>query len=346
MGQSDKDIIITKTNGGFDVFVHYMGERCRKRVFCNPFREDSSPSCHLYYHKSSGRFFLKDFGDSSWDGDCFWLVSKITSRDLRTDFADILKVIDRDLELFIINEAPSGWHPSMRKVKPADKPAQSKPIMFAPVYKDFSGKELEYWGRYGIGADILSLYDVRSLQSCQFTREDGSGFMLESSWQYPLFGYVFGGGKGIKTYRPGSNFRFTRAGEVPSPYVFGWDQLPLDGDIVLVTGGEKDVMSFAAHGYHAICLNSETSRVPESMLMRLSERFTHILFSYDSDETGRRESDARVSEYRDKFPVSRLLLPLPGTKQQKDISDFFSSGHTADELGVLIGRAVTGGQQN
>lgn len=34
------------------------------------------------------------------------------------------------------------------------------------------------------------------------------------------------------------------------------------GDTLFITGGEKDVMSLAAHGFHAICFNSETVTVP------------------------------------------------------------------------------------
>ena len=47
---------------------------------------------------------------------------------------------------------------------------------------------------------------------------------------------------------------------------------PIDtGDIVYITGGEKDVMSLAAHGFSAVSLNSETARVPESVISSLAK---------------------------------------------------------------------------
>ena len=47
-------------------------------------------------------------------------------------------------------------------------------------------------------------------------------------------------------------------GETPS----GMKQLPNRGDILFLTGGEKDVMSLTARGFYALCFNSETSLIP------------------------------------------------------------------------------------
>ena len=126
------------------------------------------------------------------------------------------------------------------------------------------------------------------------------------------------------------------AGHFPKPYVFGYEQLPGKGETVLFTGGEKDVMSLAAHGFHAICLNSETANVPEELLCELSGRFTQIIFLYDTDETGRKESALRVRQYCERFRVAKIDLPLSGEKSEKDVSDFFRLGHITGELQAMI----------
>lgn len=69
-------------------------------------------------------------------------------------------------------------------------------------------------------------------------------------------------------------------------YVFGLEQLPTKGDLLFITGGEKDVLSLYAHGFHAICFNSETAQIPESMIEGLQLRFRHIILLYDADEMG------------------------------------------------------------
>ena len=362
---NDRDMILQKTNGGMTVFAHYMGESCHKKVFRNPFRTDNVPSCHLYYNEDKrggvGRFILKDFGDSNWHGDCFWLVGKLTGLNPKTDFLEILRVIDRECELFILDSATSVPHPLMKKADTV--PAFiSKPVKFTPKYRNFNKYELDYWASYGISLDVLERYHVRCLITCHFERPDKTSFNLHGSLEIPLFGYTFNDGSGIKIYRPGAEIcRFMYAGNLPKPYVFGLEQLAMlpcchpepfrsDEDFkkaaLFITGGEKDVMSLAARGFNAICLNSETARMPESLLQCLLACYSPIIFLYDSDETGNKEASLRVAECRHYAcvsahhpdghpswkPVASVTLPLSGTKKEKDVSDFFRTGHSADEL--------------
>lgn len=363
---TDRDRILQKTNGGFDVFVHYMGEDCKKKVFRNAFRSDTHPSCHLYYNEDGrggeGRFILKDFGDSEWHGDCFWLVGKIMGLDVRTEFPEILRTIDKELDLFILDDAPSGHHPVMQKVN-TERVTDNRPMMFTPKYRNFNKFELDYWKSYGITLEVLQEFGVRSLSSCYFERSDGSHFNIYGTREVPMFGYTFNAGTGIKCYRPGADIcRFLYAGNLPRPYVFGLDVVnrkissrkinpfpDVARDACLfVTGGEKDVVSLASRGYHAICLNSETAKFPASLFKVLAGRFPYIVFLYDCDETGVRESALRVQECQS-YPreacslgcrVFSVKLPLSGTKQEKDVSDFFRSGHNVIEFRDLVAAVI------
>lgn len=104
---------------------------------------------------------------------------------------------------------------------------------------------------------------------------------------------------------------------------------------LFITGGEKDVMSLAAHGFDAVCFNSETAVPPINIIENLHRRFKHVVLLYDTDKTGK-ESAARIEQSLKQYGVKRLELPLSGTKSEKDISDFFALGHTAKELEDLI----------
>ena len=111
----------------------------------------------------------------------------------------------------------------------------------------------------------------------------------------------------------------------------GLEQLPSKGDLLFLTGGEKDVLTLAAHGFHAICFNSETSVIPAKTVRKLVYRFKHIVLLYDTDKTGLECSEkhrAQLAEYG----VKRLVLPLSGTKAEKDVTDYFKAGHTREEL--------------
>ena len=95
-------------------------------------------------------------------------------------------------------------------------------------------------------------------------------------------------------------------------------------------------MSLAAHGFHAICLNSETAKLPDNLMQQLAGRFQTIVILYDMDVTGISESEKRVQEYTGKYNIRRILLPLSGEKLEKDISDFFRLGNTAEQFAAIL----------
>ncbi|MDR2805050.1 MAG: toprim domain-containing protein, partial [Dysgonamonadaceae bacterium] len=99
--------------------------------------------------------------------------------------------------------------------------------------------------------------------------------------------------------------------------------------------GEKDVLSLVAHGFHAICFNSETSNIPQHIVKKLSYRFKHIILLYDTDKTGLDASLKHQQQLAD-LGVKRLVLPLAGTKQEKDISDYFKTGNTRENFMQLF----------
>lgn len=204
----------------------------------------------------------------------------------------------------------------------------------APIQtRPFSAKELSFWSQYGINQSVLDRHQVIAISRFTGVGKEGKEYELFSSDTEPMFGYR--GRKHTKIYRPCSNFRFLYAGEKTENYVFGFEQLPLRGDIIFITGGEKDVFSLVAHGFNAISLNSETANIPKNLLRGLGFRFRHITILYDVDETGLASMDKIVREYKE-FDIKSLRLPLTGEKSDKDISDFFRDNHTAEDLMMLF----------
>ncbi len=147
-------------------------------------------------------------------------------------------------------------------------------------------------------------------------------------------------GKFLKVYRPKSKLRFLYGGEKVDDYVFGFQQLPSKGDMIFITGGEKDVLSLTAHGFNAICFNSESAQIPENIIEGLQLRFRHIIILYDSDETGIREAK-RQTEALTQYKVLSLTLPLQGNKSEKDVSDYFALGNGSEDLKALLSDMFT-----
>ena len=71
------------------------------------------------------------------------------------------------------------------------------------------------------------------------------------------------------------------------------------------------MLSLSAHGFNAICFNSETAQIPENIIEGLQLRFRHIIILYDSDETGIREAKRQTDELA-QYKVLSLTLPLQG----------------------------------
>lgn len=341
-----KESILYKTNKGLDVFKYFLGNRFTKvgKSFKSPFYQDSKAACYLYLDKKSNIYKFKDFGDSEYSGDCFFFVGKIFgySCDDRTDFIKILEIIDGELGLCLEDQRQKvdrvvrdnkGTVSVASKIPSIHDGFETAKNKLPIQYKEFNETELAFWKQYGISHEVLKRYNVCSIDTYHGVSKENKEFFLKSTIDQPIFGYQ--GRRYTKLYRPHSQFRFLYTGEITENYVFGLEQLPVRGDILFITGGEKDVLSLVAHGFHAICLNSETAHIPKNLLRGLSYRFKHITILYDSDETGRNSMEKLTKDYKS-FQIKSLLLPLPGTKKAKDISDFFKLGHSADDLMMLF----------
>ena len=339
-----KDEILDCTNRGLEVFCFYMPiDFVLKRNFRNPLYDDHKASCNIYFDAKQQCYRMKDFGNDFYSGDCFWFAAMMLGLDVRTEFPKVLASIIRDLQLnlSIDDKQTPAPHP-MRKYKNLHNEKKENKGMtetdndkkWYKCYEQvFQTSELSYWLKYGIPTKTLQRYNVKSLVRYEALSNQGKTYTLLSSQDEPMFCYMMG--DFVKVYRPFSKLRFVYGGEKREDYIFGFEQLPNKGDMLFITGGEKDVLSLSAHHFHAICFNSETATIPENVIESLQLRFRHIIILYDTDETGVREAQRQVDQLS-QYNVLTLLLPLQGIKSEKDISDFFALGRKEEELRVLL----------
>lgn len=322
------------TDRGLSVFRHYLPVPFRiGKKFLNPLYKDTKASCNVYYDRRHLVYKMKDFGNEEYSGDCFELVGTMTGLSCRNakDFVEIMRIIDHDLHLGLADGYENCVDTSSVQVVCPPTPEQviKKIRPYNIVPRAFNETDRIFWSKSRITEHTLNKYNVRPLHSFSSVNQEGKSYTLTETAQEPMYGYV--GDKYIKIYRPRSEMRFLYAGDLGDNYCFGLDQLSAKGDLLFITGGEKDVMSLAANGFHAICFNSETTVIPTSVLMLLSYRFKHIVLLYDMDKTGLEVSAKRQEELKP-FALKRLLLPLSGTKEEKDVTDYFALGHTHDDL--------------
>lgn len=197
---NEYETILQKTNGGLDIFKHYLGDDCTKGAFKNPYRADSRASCRLYRNKTKDEksyYYLQDYGDSEFCGNCFSIVAKILNYNIRNDFKHLLEQIDKDMNLDVFSFYDNGFQskqPVLKKVVGCGGIHKSCSISeFKLTTKPFSEKELSYWHRYGITEETLQRYDVKSVKACTFIKADGKSFSIVSSELIPVYGYYFNG---------------------------------------------------------------------------------------------------------------------------------------------------------
>lgn len=330
-----KDDILRMTDKGVQVFRFYLPVDFKVgKNFLNPFYKDTKASCNIYYDRKGGVFKMKDFGNDDYSCDCFELVGRLNGLDCKNpkEFVEIMEIINRDLNLGLSTHGEyyvSHHKPPQREEVVTEEPKEKTSKPYAIVQKPYTAAELAFWGKSGIGENILKQYWAVSLKKFSSENSEGRPFSYVASADEPIFGYV--GKQHVKVYRPQSQVRFLYGGDFGENYCFGLEQLPSKGDLLFITGGEKDVMSLAAHGFHAICFNSETAFIPVTVIHRLSFRFKHLILLYDADKTGLESSAKREQELK-RYGVKRLVLPLAGTKEEKDISDYFALGNSREDL--------------
>ena len=339
-----KEEILEHTNRGLEIFCFYMPiDFVPKRNFQNPLYKDKRASCNIYLDTKSQCYRMKDFGNEAYSGDCFWFAATMLGLDVRSDFKKVLLTIIQDLNLNITMDFKTEENRKTKSFKDirlvsststnTKEELSEKKKIFKLYEQPFRADEIAYWQRYGITDKVLQKYHVKSLFRYETISNQGNPFSLTSTKNEPIFCYVMG--DFVKIYRPNSKLRFLYGGDKSKDYIFGFEQLPSKGDILFITGGEKDVLSLSSHHFNAICFNSETASIPEPIIESLQLRFRHIILLYDTDETGLREAE-RQAKQLEPYHVFCLSLSLQGTKTEKDISDFFALGKTAKDLTSLL----------
>ncbi len=336
-----REDILRLTNNGEDVFRHYIKHKWKEGVnFKNPFYNDTNPSFNIFRDRDSGVYRMRDGGDESYRGDCFALVGFVYSLDSnnKLNFVDIMRLINRDMSLGLNDSMDNYSPPPMTKsiekftITPThhkDMKVEQKNIPYKITPQPFRESDTSFWAKYGIDKRTLERYNVSSAAEFSSINKDNKPYRFRSTMNEPMFGY--NGDGFVKIYRPHSAAKFLFGGKCKGVYCFRLSQLPSKGDMVFITGGEKDVLSLAAKGFNAITFNSETATIPEYIIESLYHRFKHIIVLYDMDATGKKKAAIIIKKFS-KYDLKYLALPLRGSDVEKDVSDYFRIGYTRRDL--------------
>lgn len=333
-----KEIVLKQSNSGLDFFKHIINDlEMKDEVSCelasNPFYNDTKPSLSIYFNERSQRWMFKDFGDESYSGDVFDFAAHYYGLDSKKDFYSILKSMAKDLK--IESEVPS----EVAKI--------INIFGYKAEYKNGEGlkEAYEYFKQFGITESVLRQYRVRAVEKCYYLTRSGESKSRIFKEQELFIAY--NDNYFAKIYSPNPK-GFFYIGNKPKDFVFGVNQIFIRAhkakffpDTLILTGGEKDVLTLTSLGYDAISLNSETATIPQTLTENLFDAYKNIVIFYDNDETGIRRSAQIWNELKDRFNVSIYTLPdtIDGVGV-KDVSDYMKHELPIDILKRSIEIAI------
>ena len=185
------------------------------------------------------------------------------------------KCLSVNLEKGIWHCHHCGWKGSLHtkeiphhiKTPPLEDLGGTKPPEFHLHLRPFTESDLAYWKPYHISEPILTRYQVHSVAQYVASTPEGKAYTVEATPANPIFAYQLEENRdqisgtdavplitqnyslittgAFKLYRPHAlRHRFRHLGTRPKDFVFGYTQLPNSGPLVILTGGEKDVLTF------------------------------------------------------------------------------------------------------
>ena len=303
-----KDYLLSR-NSQETYLNYYLNLPVRKGLFVSPLRSDKKPTAAFYKNKS-GDIIFKDFG-SDFSGNFIAVVME----KYQVSYYKALHIIAND---FGYIEDP--------KLKRCEKPIEisdtifeeSKSAVIRVQIQDFTKEELDWWLQFGITEKTLKKFKVFS---CATVWLNGYIF-IKSTRSHPVFGYYRGkdtnGNELWRIYLPNHRNKEPKfISNWKKTMLQGSQQLPKEGELLVITKALKDVMSLHELGITAIAPCSENLFLTESQYNKLKERFKKIVIFYDNDKAG----IANMNKFRKQFPD---LIPfwIPFKYGCKDVSDF------------------------
>lgn len=155
---------------------------------------------------------------------------------------------------------------------------------------------------------------------------------------YPviLYGMLFD----ERTYRKDEDPKI-KSRKGAKPLLFPFDQWRNDDGVTIMTAGEGDTLLGRQNGFNCVETTLGEGSIPHILLSFFKGKKVYIC--YDADEAGRKSALRMAFYLKDAgADVSIIDLPLKGTKDDKDLTDYFlKHNKKAEDFQSLIDSAST-----
>jgi hypothetical protein len=293
---------ILKRTTEYDIYAHYLPYKFEiGRIMSSPFREDVHPSFGIFKHDKTGALLFKDHATGDI-GNCFKFVSLLF--DLKYS-----ETLDKIWNEIVTNNVISEQGIVIRDYY------KNKKTIVSVKRKNFTKTDDDYWGQYYLSRDILKKYNVFPIKTFWVGDYISKFTYTEKS---PMYAYkIF---NSFKVYRPYTEHKKDKWRSGCGQYdIQGWEQLPEQGDILVITKSLKDVMVLSLFGIPSIAPHGENTLVPQKVVNEAKKRFKRLIMLYDYDDGGLAGVKKMQKEYDIPYTfIPKHYLEIYGVK---DISD-------------------------
>lgn len=307
----NKDNLLQRVSNAEILKYYIPGEGLSYNVLCN-FHRESTPSMCVNLVKGIFKCFGCGVG-----GDGITFVQK----KYNLTFYEALQVISNDMGLSSIN---------YKKV-PLEvlgiPLAQIKNIPTTIQIKERSWltKDVAYWKQFGISKELCIRYNIYPIS--HYWVNDYM-FIIKAG----ELAYAFLEKGKFQIYQPyadKSKKWFSNTGQM----VYGYDQLPPYGELLIITSSKKDILTLTSLGYNAVSPNNEGTALPVDTYEDLNNRFDRIVIFFNNDHQGLKAAHLMGED------LGLDFIYIPMDYKETDPSDFhksFGEGKTREMIKILL----------
>ena len=315
------DVILGKITE-YDIFMYYcpnfkeLGKKFKSEI-----REDNSPT--VYITRYNNKLLYKDFGNSDHTFDCFNYVRY----KYNCSFIDALRIIDCDFNLGLSSKTEAvnftmGYMAYRQKNNPT---YEKKPVIIRKRRRPWTQEDANFWRKYLVSSKTLTKFAVEPI----------SHFWVNSSrFTCKSITYAFKFKNRYKIYSPYEE-KNKWLSNTNKTDVQGYNQLPINGERLIITSSLKDVMCLYSAGYHAIAMQSEMQIPDEKLISELKQRFNTVEILYDNDFNKQDNPGQRMAnKICDLYGLNNICLP--NKLRCKDPSDLVYKVGSFNELKTIL----------
>lgn len=309
-----------------DVYNFYIGGKISlTHNILSPLRKERNASFG-FFKGNSGEICFRDFVLGSGD------FVKFVQMKFNLNYFEALSKIALDLNL------DDNFHiKSVSKTVSTDSPTQNRDSLLNEVTqlslgkkrRDWKAYDFAYWLQFGINYETLIKYRVEPIQ---YVFVNGTP-IFTSKYSYAYLENK-DGEETYKIYQP-YNEDFKWLNNHNESIWQGWEQLPKNGEDLIITKSLKDVMAIdTIINIPAVSLQAESVKPKEHIIAELKSRFTNIYLLYDNDYDKETNWGRKFgTELSNEFDLVRL--EIHETYESKDFSDLVKNKGEIEAKDIL-----------